>query len=123
MYGYSPRQNSSFDMALESLVTDAEVFGVQVYSSQNVARLIEVLSEKIDGGTDTKGESSMAVIGLVEHFIQHQVDISDQLVRLFNKACSIEPYRSNKERVINISTLKKSLESYMQDSLVEFNRH
>ncbi|MDK9793871.1 hypothetical protein [Vibrio sp. D431a] len=116
MYSYLPRENEHFELVLESMKLDSSLLDVPIYSPNIINGTLNALHKKIQDEETTKS-ASLAIIGLMDFFIQKQVSVSDNMLTLFEKACSIDPYKHVNERKGIIDSLKAQLASYLDDNI------
>lgn len=113
IFGFGASENAAVDDCLSAIQIDNDVFDRNAFSETSVYNVIASLRAQLE--THDSNYASLAIIGLLEYAVKHQLPISDQLMIDFSKAKTLDPLSKYPERKVAITSLNNQLTSYLHE--------
>ena len=114
IFGFGVADNSAVDDCLSAISTDNKIFNRSVYDDTSFKAVFKAMADRLKAQCSY---SSLAVIGLIDYAIKHQMPIADsQLVSLEAAKC-LDPLSQYQERSTEIRLLMNQLSSHLQHNM------
>lgn len=114
IFGFGVADNSAVDDCLSAISTDNQIFNRSVYDDTSFRAVFNAMADNLKAQCSY---SALAVIGLIDYAIKHQMPISDsQLVSLEAAKC-LDPLSQYQERSAEICLLMNQLSSHLQQNM------
>lgn len=120
IFGFGLTDNSCVDECLSAIEQDNEVFGYTVANINTFDNVFDSVSKQFDSNP---AASSLAVFGLLDYAMRHQLEIANRHLLLLIQAKCNDPLGAYSERKVILKHFDKQLSSYISDQGLQANEY